>query len=96
MDRDRIASMFSLEGKTALIAGASRGIGEEIARVYALAGAKLIISSRRPEGINEAAERLRKDTGAEILAYRPTFLIRMIGKNWLMRPWVGPAGWIFC
>jgi dehydrogenase/reductase SDR family member 4 len=68
MDKDRIASMFSLEGKTALIAGASRGIGEEIARVYALAGAKLIISSRRPEGINEAAERLRKDTGAEILA----------------------------
>ena len=68
MNKDRIASMFSLEGKTALIAGASRGIGEEIARVYALAGAKLIISSRRPEGINEAAERLRKDTGAEILA----------------------------
>jgi dehydrogenase/reductase SDR family member 4 len=68
MDKDRIASMFSLEGKTALIAGASRGIGEEIARVYALAGAKLIVSSRRPEGINEAADRLRKDTGAEILA----------------------------
>ena len=68
MNKDRIASMFSLEGKTALIAGASRGIGEEIARVYALAGAKLIISSRRPEGINEAADRLRKDTGAEILA----------------------------
>lgn len=68
MNKDRIASMFSLEGKTALIAGASRGIGEEIARVYALAGAKLIVSSRRPEGIKEAAENLRRDTGAEILA----------------------------
>jgi NAD(P)-dependent dehydrogenase (short-subunit alcohol dehydrogenase family) len=68
MNKDRVASMFSLEGKTALIAGASRGIGEEIARVYGLAGAKLVISSRRPDGIKEAAERLRKDTGAEILA----------------------------
>jgi dehydrogenase/reductase SDR family protein 4 len=68
MDKDQIASMFSLEGKTALIAGASRGIGEEIARVYGLAGAKLIVSSRRPDGINEAAERLRKATGTEVKA----------------------------
>lgn len=68
MDKKRIAELFSLEGKTALIAGASRGIGEEIARVYGLAGAKLIMSSRRPEGIQEAAERVRKDTGAEVLA----------------------------
>lgn len=68
MNQEKIASMFSLEGKTALIAGASRGIGEEIARVYGFAGARLVISSRKPEGINEAAERLRKETGAEVLA----------------------------
>ena len=68
MDKDQIASMFSLEGKTALIAGASRGIGEEIARVFGLAGAKLVVSSRRPDGINEAAERLRKATGTDVQA----------------------------
>ena len=68
MDQAQIASMFSLEGKVALIAGASRGIGEEIAKVYGLAGAKLIVSSRKPEGINEAAKRLREQTGAEVLA----------------------------
>ena len=68
MNADQIATMFSLEGKTALIAGASRGIGEEIARVYGLAGAKLIVSSRKPEGINEAAERLKNATNAEVLA----------------------------
>ncbi|MBU4318411.1 MAG: SDR family oxidoreductase [Proteobacteria bacterium] len=68
MNHEKIASMFSLDGKTALIAGASRGIGEEIARVYGLAGAKLVISSRKPDGIQEAAIRLREQTGAEILA----------------------------
>jgi NAD(P)-dependent dehydrogenase (short-subunit alcohol dehydrogenase family) len=68
MDKDQIASMFSLEGKVALIAGASRGIGEEIARVYGLAGAELIVNSRRPDGITEAAERLRQQTGTEVLA----------------------------
>ena len=68
MNTDQIASMFSLEGKTALIVGASRGIGEEIARVYGLAGAKLVVSSRKPEGINGAAERLRTATNAEVYA----------------------------
>jgi NAD(P)-dependent dehydrogenase (short-subunit alcohol dehydrogenase family) len=59
---------FSLEGKTALIAGGSRGIGEEIARVFSLAGARLVISSRRAEGIEAAAERIRRATGGQVLA----------------------------
>ncbi|MBW2091604.1 MAG: SDR family oxidoreductase [Deltaproteobacteria bacterium] len=67
MSKD-IESMFSLKGKTALVAGASRGIGEEIARVFSLAGAKLVVSSRRPEGVAEAAERIKSATGGEVLA----------------------------
>lgn len=67
MGKEELLSMFSLEGKTAMIAGGSRGIGEEIARVFALAGAKLILSSRRQQGIEDAAERVRENTGAEVL-----------------------------
>ncbi len=67
MSKD-IEAMFSLKGKTALIAGASRGIGEEMARIFSVAGAKLVISSRRPDGIVEAAERIRSATGGEVLA----------------------------
>ncbi|RTR53453.1 SDR family oxidoreductase [Pseudomonas aeruginosa] len=37
--------LFSLAGKTALITGATRGIGFAIAREYGLAGARLVISS---------------------------------------------------
>ena len=42
---------FRLDGKTALVTGASRGIGLAIARVLGEAGARLVISSKtaRPE-----------------------------------------------
>jgi len=48
--------MFSLVGKTALITGASRGIGLAIAQVYARAGANVILNARKPEVLAAAVE----------------------------------------
>ncbi|MBI4906533.1 MAG: SDR family oxidoreductase [Acidobacteria bacterium] len=50
---------FSLEGKTALINGASRGIGLAIARQMAAAGAKTILAARSMTQLNAAAKDLR-------------------------------------
>ena len=55
---------ITLAGKAALVTGASRGIGEAIARWYANAGAKVAISSRKEEGIRAAAV-----PGAEIVPF---------------------------
>lgn len=47
--------LFSLEGKVALITGASKGIGEAIARMYAACGAKVVINSRKQEELDKVA-----------------------------------------
>lgn len=48
--------IFSLEGKVALITGASKGIGEAIARYFAANGAKVVINSRKQEELDKVAE----------------------------------------
>lgn len=47
--------IFSLEGKVALITGASKGIGEAVARFYAACGATVVINSRKQEELDKVA-----------------------------------------
>ena len=56
-----------LKNKAAIVGGASMGIGYGIARTLAFEGARVAITARREQGLTEAAERLRAETGAEIL-----------------------------
>src|SRR3954451_5576826 len=55
--------IFSLEGKTALVAGASRGIGLAIAQHVARAGARTILASRSVQKLQANAQSLREEGG---------------------------------
>jgi NAD(P)-dependent dehydrogenase (short-subunit alcohol dehydrogenase family) len=59
--------MFDLSGKTALVTGASRGIGRAIAAAMAAQGARVVVSSRKLEASEEAAAAIRA-AGGEALA----------------------------
>src|SRR5579875_871631 len=58
--------MFDLQEKTAVITGSSRGIGFAIARRMAEFGAKVVISSRKPDACEAAAERIKAAGGTAI------------------------------
>jgi NAD(P)-dependent dehydrogenase (short-subunit alcohol dehydrogenase family) len=60
-------SSFDLAGKVAVVTGASRGIGEAIAVALAAAGARLVLASRKLEGLAAVAARIREG-GGEALA----------------------------
>jgi NAD(P)-dependent dehydrogenase (short-subunit alcohol dehydrogenase family) len=52
-----------LEGKVALVTGATRGLGYAIARGLAEAGATVVVSSRKEDSCRAAAEAITKETG---------------------------------
>jgi 3-oxoacyl-[acyl-carrier protein] reductase len=57
-----------LKDRAAIIGGASQGIGYGIARMLAGEGARVAITARREADLAKAAERIRQETGAEVVA----------------------------
>ncbi|MCB9779476.1 MAG: glucose 1-dehydrogenase [Alphaproteobacteria bacterium] len=60
-----------MNGRTALVTGASRGIGEAIATALAREGATVLLSSRKLDGLEAARDRILADVPDALLQVRP-------------------------
>ncbi len=57
----RLASLFELHGKRALVTGGNSGIGEAMALALGLAGAQVLLVARRETELRAAAQRLQAE-----------------------------------
>jgi NAD(P)-dependent dehydrogenase (short-subunit alcohol dehydrogenase family) len=58
--------MFSMQGKTAIVTGSSRGIGRAIAVAYARAGARVVVSSRKLDACEAVVREISAEGGQAI------------------------------
>ena len=59
--------LFRLDGKVAIVTGASRGLGTQMAIALGQAGADLVITGRVEETIKEAAKEIGAETSKDVL-----------------------------
>lgn len=57
---------FSLQGKVAIVTGASQGIGEAIAMAFAQAGARVTVSSRKLESVARVVQEIERSGNAAL------------------------------
>ncbi len=61
-----LAPRFRLDGRVAVVTGASKGIGEAMARAFGEAGARVVVSSRKQEAVDEVAHAIAAAGGEAI------------------------------
>ncbi|MGE0218974.1 SDR family NAD(P)-dependent oxidoreductase [Mycolicibacterium sp.] len=66
MDRSSFEALFDMTDRTVIVTGGTRGIGLALAEAYVLAGARVVVASRKADACERTAEHLRELGGQAI------------------------------
>jgi len=66
VDRSTFDRLFDMTDRTVIVTGGTRGIGLSLAEGFVLAGARVVVASRKPEACERAAAHLRELGGQAI------------------------------
>jgi NAD(P)-dependent dehydrogenase (short-subunit alcohol dehydrogenase family) len=66
VNREAFDRLFDMTDRTVIVTGGTRGIGLALAEGFVLAGAHVVVASRKPDACEQAAEHLRELGGAAI------------------------------
>ena len=66
MDRSAFDRLFDMTGRTVIVTGGTRGIGLALAEGFVLAGANVVVASRKADACEKAAKHLR-DLGGQAI-----------------------------
>jgi NAD(P)-dependent dehydrogenase (short-subunit alcohol dehydrogenase family) len=72
VDRTSFDRLFDMTDRTVIVTGGTRGIGLALAEGFVLAGARVVVASRKPDACEQAAQHLR-DLGGQAIGI-PTHL----------------------
>ncbi len=66
----KVAELFSLKGKVAIVTGGSIGLGHQMAEALAEQGANIVIAARKVDRCQEVANEIAKEFGVKTLAVK--------------------------
>ena len=79
-----IQELFSLKGKTAIITGGGRGLGQQIATAYAEAGANIVVCSRNLDACQQFCDALQEKVSAPLhlnVTFQNWMIFSMLSKK---------------
>jgi NAD(P)-dependent dehydrogenase (short-subunit alcohol dehydrogenase family) len=92
VNREAFDRLFDMTGRTVIVTGGTRGIGLALAEGFVLAGARVVVASRKPDACEQAVQHLR-GLGGEAIGV-PTHLGDVDGLGALVQRTVEEFGGI--